>query len=595
MKKTVFSRKHAPISSHWILAAICLLSLSFPQLGWAADRTKANNADNLNLSTSWVGGEVPGSGDVGVWDDTVTGSNATVLGSDLSWQGIRVGGTTQTGTITISTGNTLTLGTAGIDMSSAPRNLTPNPAITIGATQDWNVVTGRLLSASGVISSSIGNGVTKTGAGTLGLFGSNSLAGDFTIDAGRINFFGGGFNGGGALILNNGITIANVGGGVGNIARATTIAGNIILDNSAGTSSTTSIVFSQATTLTGNREIRMDNAVNANGGGNASFTGGIGDGGNGYSLTKTGPGELRLGSTQSTYTGGTFVNGGTLTIASSNLSSTGVVEINNGSTLNVAFNSVIGALTLNDGSVTGSASFGLRASSYTMASGTVSKVLDQSVAGVTLTKTTAGTVTLSAANLYTGGTTVSAGTLLVTNTTGSATGTGAVTVDSAGILGGDGIITGATTISGSLRPGNSIGTLTIENDVTWNAGNDWVFELGTAGASLAAPGTSDLLNLTGASSDFLKGTGTGWTFDFAGSGETGWYRLVDWTGTTGFTGTDFTGINLASGLSVGSFVVDSSTSALYLQVIPEPSTVGIIVLALGIAGIRALRRKRRTA
>ena len=65
--------------------------------------------------------------------------------------------------------------------------------------------------------------------------------------------------------------------------------------------------------------------------------------------------------------------------------------------------------------------------------------------GGSLTKIGNGKLTLSKANTYTGGTTVSKGTLLVTNRTGSATGTGAVQVNK-GTLGGTGIITGAVTV-----------------------------------------------------------------------------------------------------------------------------------------------------
>ena len=54
--------------------------------------------------------------------------------------------------------------------------------------------------------------------------------------------------------------------------------------------------------------------------------------------------------------------------------------------------------------------------------------------GGSLTKTGNGKLTLSTANTYTGGTTVTNGTLLVRNKTGSATGTGAVQVN-AGTLG----------------------------------------------------------------------------------------------------------------------------------------------------------------
>src|SRR5262249_58503534 len=88
-----------------------------------------------------------------------------------------------------------------------------------------------------------------------------------------------------------------------------------------------------------------------------------------------------------------------------------------------------------------------------------------------------GRLTLSPASPHTGGTTISKGTLLIRNTTGSATGTGAVRVNS-GTLSGTGKINGAVTVgtgtsSGAiLLAGNSAtspGTLTVNNTLTFNS------------------------------------------------------------------------------------------------------------------------------
>jgi len=97
--------------------------------------------------------------------------------------------------------------------------------------------------------------------------------------------------------------------------------------------------------------------------------------------------------------------------------------------------------------------------------------------GGSLTKTGTGTMTLSNANSYTGGTTVQDGSILVNNTSGSGTGSGAVQ-DNSGTLGGSGTIGGAVTIgsgSGSgaiLLPGGSagnIGALNIQGALTYNS------------------------------------------------------------------------------------------------------------------------------
>jgi autotransporter-associated beta strand protein len=97
-----------------------------------------------------------------------------------------------------------------------------------------------------------------------------------------------------------------------------------------------------------------------------------------------------------------------------------------------------------------------------------------------LTKIGTGTMRLTAANSYGGGTTLSAGRLLVNNATGSGTGTGSVTVDG-GVLGGTGRIAGAVTIldGGTIAPGNSIGALTISNSL--NLFGVTVMELHAAG------------------------------------------------------------------------------------------------------------------
>jgi autotransporter-associated beta strand protein len=122
-----------------------------------------------------------------------------------------------------------------------------------------------------------------------------------------------------------------------------------------------------------------------------------------------------------------------------------------------------------------------------------------------LTKIGAGTMRLTAANSYGGGTTLSAGRLLVNNATGSGTGNGSVTVDG-GVLGGTGRIAGAVIIldGGTIAPGNSIGALAISNSLTLSGVT--VMELHAAGrtndvirglTSVTYGGTLTLTNLAG--------------------------------------------------------------------------------------------------
>jgi len=97
--------------------------------------------------------------------------------------------------------------------------------------------------------------------------------------------------------------------------------------------------------------------------------------------------------------------------------------------------------------------------------------------GGQLRKVGLGTLTLSGANSYTGGTIVSGGILLVNNTSGSGTGTGQVQAE-AGTLGGSGTITGAVIVGtgtgagailGPGARGVTPGTLTINAKLTLRA------------------------------------------------------------------------------------------------------------------------------
>ncbi|HNX35759.1 MAG TPA: autotransporter-associated beta strand repeat-containing protein [Kiritimatiellia bacterium] len=128
------------------LTAVCICA------GFAAQaqtvRYKANNEDNLNLGSSWVGG-LPNANIIAVWTNTVTGANSVQLGADLSYLGIRIAN--PGGDVTIGGANTLRTDMMGFDLSGATADLTLNNAsLTLldFVSTAWNVASGRTLTVS---------------------------------------------------------------------------------------------------------------------------------------------------------------------------------------------------------------------------------------------------------------------------------------------------------------------------------------------------------------------------------------------------------------------------------------------------------------
>jgi autotransporter-associated beta strand protein len=170
-------------------------------------------------------------------------------------------------------------------------------------------------------------------------------------------------------------------------------------------------------------------------------------------------------------------------------------------------------------------------------SGTLSdkgSVLSLPGTGGAIVKVGSGTLTLSGANSYTGGTTVAAGTLAVNNASGSATGTGAVQVQGGATLTGSGTIAGAVTIGkgGILAAGNSPGTLTL-GALTLAGGSTLNYELGQSG-TVGGP-LNDLVLVNGNLQ--LDGT-LNVTESAGGSFGPGLYRLIGYTGTLTDNGLD---------------------------------------------------------
>jgi hypothetical protein len=116
-----------------------------------------------------------------------------------------------------------------------------------------------------------------------------------------------------------------------------------------------------------------------------------------------------------------------------------------------------------------------------------SGVITDGGSGGSLRKAGFSTLNLVSANAYVGGTTVTTGRLMAGNATGSATGSGPITINSGGVLGGTGAVAGGlftVTTGGALLGGNAVesnGALSVGNTLTLNSGSIIQLVLGPSG------------------------------------------------------------------------------------------------------------------
>ena len=182
---------------------------------------------------------------------------------------------------------------------------------------------------------------------------------------------------------------------------------------------------------------------------------------------------------QSTYTGATAVNVGTLQAGAVNaFSPSSAFSVASGAVLNLAgFNQTIGSLA-------GAGAVTLGAATLTTGNDNTSTTFSGVMSGSGgLTKIGNGILTLTGANTFTGATTVNAGGLVVNGSLASG-----VTVNG-GALSGTGNIGGLMINGGFLAPGNSIGTFTVNGNFTQNGG---IYQV-----EVNAAGQSDRINVGG--------------------------------------------------------------------------------------------------
>jgi fibronectin-binding autotransporter adhesin len=225
-------------------------------------------------------------------------------------------------------------------------------------------------------------------------------------------------------------------------------------------------------------------------------------------ITKVGAGTLTL-SGGNTYAGGTTLVSGALMIGNDNALGSGDLSMAPGTTL--SFDTAAAYTIANNISIAGDPIFDVGAGPAQTVSGIISDTDPVNNPGI-VEKNGAGTLILSGANTYSGGTIINAGTLQVTNSTPG-------TSSSVGV--------GDVTLNGGTFQADGFSNLTFSNN----------FKINTAGGAVDNNGT--ILRLSGIISN--------------GNGATGVLQLTDFSG--GFGTTVLSGANTYSG---GTMVVGTT-------------------------------------
>jgi autotransporter-associated beta strand protein len=502
-------------------------------------------------------------GTLGIGTQTLTIAKGSNVGSGTA--GITYGAVTLSGnaSFSVDTGAQLTIG--AITSGGADRTIAfGGPGNTI---------------VSGIIDDATGGAntttVTKSGTGTLTLATANTYTDVTTISGGKVKIQNNtslGTTAAGTSVASG--AAIQIDGSNLNVAEAITS----LNGDGGGTGALQNLgnnnTWSGAITLAGSAVINSDSGlltigaggINESGGslkdltfggaGNVTVTGNITASAGDMRLFKDGAGTLTLSGSGNTFDGLTTVSNGTLAYGVSDALVGGVTV--NGGILDIkTFSDTVGTVTLTSGSINGTTGV-LTGTSYVLNGALNTSVSARLAGAVNLTKSNAGTATLSGANTYSGTTTVSGGKLVVDGSLGAT----AVSVSGGASLGGTGSIgtlTGGTVVLNSgtsdgtrgaidLTDG-SIGTLTFANKT---AANTTVLTIGGTGTNRSILGFD-----VGATADQIA-LGTNARLSIGAGG--GLVRLTGLGGLTGATQTLISSSTASTGAgSLTNLTLDATT------------------------------------
>jgi autotransporter-associated beta strand protein len=230
-----------------------------------------------------------------------------------------------------------------VPVSASPTNLIINGGVLVGPASDMplNSKRGVAVGSNGVTFSTPAGGVLRiTGiindlAGEAGFVTVASGGSSSTVLSGNNTYSGGTLvpSGGNLLVIGNSAlgsgTLTLTGGllrAAQSAAGTSYISNNVIIaaDSTLGGSNAKNLTFLGTVTLSGGTRTLTSSGTDS-----ATFNGVIGDGGNGYGLTKAGNSTFTLANVN-TYSGGTFIRGGVLAITTNQALGTGPVTLSNG-------------------------------------------------------------------------------------------------------------------------------------------------------------------------------------------------------------------------------------------------------------------------
>ena len=446
---------------------LLLLSLAFVSTVLAGNSTWSSNplTNDWNTATNWVPNQVPDSpDDTAIFDLSALTSLSVSQDIDVGALTFDVGASAYT--ITPAAGVTMTISGAGISNQSGVTQTFVLPGDSdIGITFTGSAKAGTMTLFSnhtGVLSFPGGVTFNGTSSADHATIINEGAADESSIDAG-VTTFNDNSNVENATIINN----AGLHGGGETLFQFTSTAGNSTIICNSGTAP---MMRGGVVSMGGTGQY----------GGNSTITV------NGSDVAHSGGGLLDVFDHASTGNATLIANGGALDpghlqFQPAGSGGTSRVELFGNGSLDILYPAGEPPLTI--GSLEGDGSVFLDAANLMIGGNGLSTIFSGVIAdeggGGSITKVGAGTLTLSGANTYTGGTVVRGGTLLVNNPTGSATGTGLVKVANA-TLAGSGTLAGPVTMQngGLLTPSAGAKfktTLTIQGLLTLSSTSTYTY------------------------------------------------------------------------------------------------------------------------